>query len=160
MPYTFCCFQGLTKQALFHVALAIPLITCLLKLHKWSESAMFFDGSSLCKSRGSMLLYQTLCVGKCGISHRFSGWMNGLANTSIYGQRDDNVQSYSSQWSFCTCRYTSLRSVHSVSPHTLRPTLYPSSSCTSGPAPACQVEEHNPSAPRALLPDTCTCSCL
>lgn len=34
-------------KALFHVALALPLVALLAKLHRWTESAMFFDGSSI-----------------------------------------------------------------------------------------------------------------
>ena len=35
------------QQAMFHVALALPMCALIFKLHGWSESAMFFDGSSL-----------------------------------------------------------------------------------------------------------------
>ncbi|KAE8541331.1 hypothetical protein D1P53_002690 [Cryptococcus gattii VGV] len=34
-------------KALFHVALGLPLVALLIKLHKWSESAVFFDGSCI-----------------------------------------------------------------------------------------------------------------
>lgn len=34
-------------KALFHVALGLPLVVLLIKLHKWSESAVFFDGSCI-----------------------------------------------------------------------------------------------------------------
>lgn len=34
-------------KALFHVALGLPLVALLIKLHKWNESAVFFDGSCI-----------------------------------------------------------------------------------------------------------------
>lgn len=34
-------------QALLHVAMGLPLIVLLIKLHKWNESAKFFDGSCI-----------------------------------------------------------------------------------------------------------------
>lgn len=37
------------EQALFHAVMALPLLTLLFKLHKWNESAKFFDGSSIGK---------------------------------------------------------------------------------------------------------------
>lgn len=39
--------QVIDGKALFHAALALPVIAITVKLHGWSESAMFFDGSSM-----------------------------------------------------------------------------------------------------------------
>lgn len=41
---------------MFHVALALPLVGLLAKLHKWTESAMFFDGTGIGKLFLSLLV--------------------------------------------------------------------------------------------------------
>jgi hypothetical protein len=43
-----------TPKALFHVALALPLIALLAKLHKWTEAAMFFDGTGIGMSQAHL----------------------------------------------------------------------------------------------------------
>lgn len=40
-------FQFTREQALLHGMVGVGLIGFLAKLHKWTESAVFFDGSSL-----------------------------------------------------------------------------------------------------------------
>lgn len=49
-------------KAVLHVASAIPLFALVVKLHRWSESAMFFDGSSLVLHMASLILYITVHV--------------------------------------------------------------------------------------------------
>ncbi|WVQ82880.1 hypothetical protein IAT38_005016 [Cryptococcus sp. DSM 104549] len=49
-------------KALFHVALGLPLVTLLLKLHKWNESAMFFDGSCVAMHLATIILYLTVHI--------------------------------------------------------------------------------------------------
>nr|XP_019048201.1 hypothetical protein I302_01966 [Kwoniella bestiolae CBS 10118]OCF27131.1 hypothetical protein I302_01966 [Kwoniella bestiolae CBS 10118] len=49
-------------KALFHVALGLPLIALLVKLHKWNESAMFFDGSSIAMHLACIILYLTVHI--------------------------------------------------------------------------------------------------
>jgi hypothetical protein len=44
-------------QALLHVALGLPLLALIGKLHKWTESAMFFDGSAIVLQLASTILY-------------------------------------------------------------------------------------------------------
>jgi hypothetical protein len=43
-------------KAVLHVALGLPLLPLIAKLNGWSESAVFFDGSSLGESTLSSLL--------------------------------------------------------------------------------------------------------
>ncbi|ODN89720.1 hypothetical protein L198_06414 [Cryptococcus wingfieldii CBS 7118] len=47
-------------KALFNVALALPLVALLVKLHKWNESAMFFDGSCVAMHLATVILYLTV----------------------------------------------------------------------------------------------------
>ncbi|WWD22693.1 hypothetical protein CI109_107186 [Kwoniella shandongensis] len=49
-------------KALFHVALGLPMIVLLIKLHKWNESAMFFDGSSVAMHLATIILYLTVHI--------------------------------------------------------------------------------------------------
>ncbi|ORX35064.1 Shr3 amino acid permease chaperone [Kockovaella imperatae] len=49
-------------KALFHVALGLPLIALIVKLHGWTESAMFFDGSSLALHVAVIILYLTVHI--------------------------------------------------------------------------------------------------
>ncbi|WRT63207.1 uncharacterized protein IL334_000110 [Kwoniella shivajii] len=49
-------------KALFHVALGLPLVALLVKLHKWNESAMFFDGSSIAMHTATIVLYLTVHI--------------------------------------------------------------------------------------------------
>ncbi|WWD06333.1 hypothetical protein V865_004423 [Kwoniella europaea PYCC6329] len=49
-------------KALFHVALGLPLIALLIKLHKWNESAMFFDGSCIAMHVATIILYLTVHI--------------------------------------------------------------------------------------------------
>ncbi|OCF34877.1 hypothetical protein I316_03424 [Kwoniella heveanensis BCC8398] len=49
-------------KALFHVALGLPLIALLIKLHKWTESAMFFDGSCIVMHLATVILYLTVHI--------------------------------------------------------------------------------------------------
>ncbi|WWC90189.1 uncharacterized protein L201_005122 [Kwoniella dendrophila CBS 6074] len=49
-------------KALFHVALGLPLFALLFKLHKWNESAMFFDGSSIAMHLATIILYLTIHI--------------------------------------------------------------------------------------------------
>ncbi|ORY26496.1 Shr3 amino acid permease chaperone [Naematelia encephala] len=49
-------------KALFHVALALPMVACLVKLHRWTESAMFFDGSSIALQLATIILYLTVHI--------------------------------------------------------------------------------------------------
>jgi hypothetical protein len=39
-------------KAVLHTALALPIFPLAWKLHKWTESAMFFDGTSLGELEG------------------------------------------------------------------------------------------------------------
>ncbi|WVN87590.1 uncharacterized protein L203_102773 [Cryptococcus depauperatus CBS 7841] len=49
-------------KALFHGALGLPLIMLLVKLHKWNESAMFFDGSCIAMHMATIILYLTVHI--------------------------------------------------------------------------------------------------
>ncbi|KAL7420424.1 Protein csh3 [Cryptotrichosporon argae] len=49
-------------KALFHVALAVPLFTILIKLQRWTESAVFFDGSSAALQLATIILYITVHI--------------------------------------------------------------------------------------------------
>ncbi|OWZ68547.1 hypothetical protein J010_00506 [Cryptococcus neoformans] len=49
-------------KALFHVALGLPLVVLLIKLHKWSESAVFFDGSCIVMHLATVVLYLTVHI--------------------------------------------------------------------------------------------------
>lgn len=49
-------------KALFHVALGLPLVVLLVKLHKWSESAVFFDGSCIVMHLATIVLYLTVHI--------------------------------------------------------------------------------------------------
>ncbi|KAK8844753.1 hypothetical protein IAR55_006603 [Kwoniella newhampshirensis] len=49
-------------KALFHVALGLPMIILLVKLHRWNESAMFFDGSSVAMHLATIVLYLTVHI--------------------------------------------------------------------------------------------------
>ncbi|KAI9633235.1 ER membrane protein SH3-domain-containing protein [Dioszegia hungarica] len=49
-------------KALFHVALILPLVVLLGKLHRWSESAMFFDGSAIFLQSAIIILYLSIHV--------------------------------------------------------------------------------------------------
>ena len=48
-------------QALLHAVIAVGLIGLIGKLHKWDDSAIFFDGSSLGTSRPSLPLPRYRC---------------------------------------------------------------------------------------------------
>ena len=49
-------------KALLHTALGIPLFAIVCKLHMWSESAVFFDGSCLVLHMASIIIYLTIHV--------------------------------------------------------------------------------------------------
>lgn len=49
-------------QALFHAVLALPLLTLLFKLHKWNESAKFFDGSAIALQLAVVVLYLSVHI--------------------------------------------------------------------------------------------------
>ncbi|KAG7531535.1 hypothetical protein FFLO_04275 [Filobasidium floriforme] len=49
-------------KALLHTALGIPLLAIVSKLHGWSESAVFFDGSCLVLHMASIVIYLTIHV--------------------------------------------------------------------------------------------------
>ncbi|KAF9449938.1 hypothetical protein P691DRAFT_798703 [Macrolepiota fuliginosa MF-IS2] len=49
-------------KALLHAMIAIGLIGIVSKLHKWDESAMFFDGSSLAAYVFSVAVYLTVTI--------------------------------------------------------------------------------------------------
>lgn len=49
-------------KALLHGMIGVGLIGTLSKLHKWDESAMFFDGSSLVAYVFSIVLYVTVTI--------------------------------------------------------------------------------------------------
>jgi len=49
-------------KALFHVALGLPMVALLVKMHKWSESAMFFDGTSIVLHLITIIMYITVHI--------------------------------------------------------------------------------------------------
>ncbi|KAL1405346.1 Protein csh3 [Vanrija albida] len=49
-------------KALFHAAMGLPLIVLLLKLHKWTESALFFDGTSVALQLATIVLYLSVHI--------------------------------------------------------------------------------------------------
>ena len=49
-------------KALLHTALGIPLLAIVSKLHGWSESAVFFDGSCLVLQMAIIIVYMTIHV--------------------------------------------------------------------------------------------------
>ncbi|RSH78060.1 uncharacterized protein EHS24_002515 [Apiotrichum porosum] len=49
-------------KALFHVAIFLPLLVLLSKLHKWTESAKFFDGSSIALQMATIVLYLSVHI--------------------------------------------------------------------------------------------------
>ncbi|CAG7847897.1 SubName: Full=Uncharacterized protein {ECO:0000313/EMBL:CCA74527.1} [Serendipita indica DSM 11827] len=49
-------------QNLLHGVLAVGLLSFVAKLHKWDESAMFFDGSSLGVYVFGIMLYTTVVI--------------------------------------------------------------------------------------------------
>ncbi|TXT04850.1 hypothetical protein VHUM_03933 [Vanrija humicola] len=49
-------------KALFHVAMGLPLLVLLLKLHKWTESALFFDGTSVALQLATIVLYLSVHI--------------------------------------------------------------------------------------------------
>ncbi|EKD04447.1 hypothetical protein A1Q2_01223 [Trichosporon asahii var. asahii CBS 8904] len=49
-------------KALFHAVLALPLLTLLFKLHKWNESAKFFDGSAIALQLAVVVLYLSVHI--------------------------------------------------------------------------------------------------
>ncbi|BEJ14532.1 hypothetical protein CspHIS471_0402990 [Cutaneotrichosporon sp. HIS471] len=49
-------------KALFHVAMGIPMLTLIIKLNKWSESAKFFDGSALAMMTACVVLYLSVHI--------------------------------------------------------------------------------------------------
>ncbi|WVR03085.1 hypothetical protein IAU60_000074 [Kwoniella sp. DSM 27419] len=49
-------------KAMFHVALFMPLVALLVKLHKWNESAMFFDGSCIALHLATLIIYLTVHI--------------------------------------------------------------------------------------------------
>ncbi len=53
-------------KAVLHTALGLNVIPLVWKLHKWTESAVFFDGSSLGESRGGTLAEVRLIAMRCG----------------------------------------------------------------------------------------------
>ena len=61
-------------KALLHTALGIPLLAIVSKLHGWSESAVFFDGSCLVLHMASIVIYLTIHV----------------PNLPVFGEFDDN----------------------------------------------------------------------
>ncbi|KAK4683777.1 hypothetical protein P7C73_g6449, partial [Tremellales sp. Uapishka_1] len=49
-------------KALFHVALGLPLVTLLIRLHKWSEAAVFFDGSCIALYMATLIIYLSVHI--------------------------------------------------------------------------------------------------
>ncbi|GFZ44539.1 hypothetical protein JCM24511_02262 [Saitozyma sp. JCM 24511] len=49
-------------KALFHVALALPMLALIFKLNRWTESAMFFDGSGVVMHLATIVLYLTVHI--------------------------------------------------------------------------------------------------
>ncbi|EIW72996.1 hypothetical protein TREMEDRAFT_18336, partial [Tremella mesenterica DSM 1558] len=49
-------------KALFHVALVLPMLGLIVKLHKWTESAVFFDGTGLVLHLATIILYLTVHI--------------------------------------------------------------------------------------------------
>ena len=43
---------------MFHVALVLPMLALLAKLHKWTEAAMFFDGTGIGQSLFPLPLFE------------------------------------------------------------------------------------------------------
>jgi len=62
--YYYSTFYNAPKivQNLLHGVVAIGGIGLIAKLHKWDESAMFFDGSSLVAYMFGVLLYMTVVI--------------------------------------------------------------------------------------------------
>ncbi|KAK7045448.1 Protein csh3 [Paramarasmius palmivorus] len=54
------------EQALLHGMIGVGLIGMVTKLHKWDDSAMFFDGSSLCVYVFAIAVYITVIVPMLG----------------------------------------------------------------------------------------------
>ncbi|CAD6564376.1 MAG: hypothetical protein TREMPRED_004966 [Tremellales sp. Tagirdzhanova-0007] len=48
--------------ALFHVALGLPMVALLIKLNRWTESAMFFDGSCIALHLATIILYLSVHI--------------------------------------------------------------------------------------------------
>lgn len=42
--------------------MGLPLIVLLLKLHKWTESALFFDGTSVALQLATIVLYLSVHI--------------------------------------------------------------------------------------------------
>ncbi|KAJ9092057.1 hypothetical protein QFC19_008831 [Naganishia cerealis] len=49
-------------KAVLHAALALPLLPLIAKLNGWSESAVFFDGSSLVLHVAALIMYLTIHI--------------------------------------------------------------------------------------------------
>ncbi|GHJ83932.1 hypothetical protein NliqN6_0334 [Naganishia liquefaciens] len=49
-------------KAVLHAALGLPLLPLIAKLNGWSESAVFFDGSSLVLHVAALIMYLTIHV--------------------------------------------------------------------------------------------------
>lgn len=49
-------------QALLHGMVGVGILGLLAKLHKWDDSAMFFDGSSLCAYVFGVAVYGTVII--------------------------------------------------------------------------------------------------
>lgn len=49
-------------KALLHTALGVPLLAIVCKLHGWSESAVFFDGSCLVLHMAAIVIYLSIHV--------------------------------------------------------------------------------------------------
>lgn len=47
-------------KAVLHTSLGIPLLAIVCKLHMWSDSAVFFDGSSLVLQMATIIIYLTI----------------------------------------------------------------------------------------------------